>query len=61
VAFERSGYTLYAREQRARGEKFQTIYFFSKRKPIVGTSVDLPDGYVVAIDRKTGIPYLRKK
>lgn len=59
--FERDGYTLYARQQRLRGEKFQTIYFFSKRRPVVGDPVDVPDGYVVAVDRKSGVPYLRKR
>jgi hypothetical protein len=61
AVFERNGYTLYAREQRVRGEKFQTVYFFTKRKPVVGKPVDVPEGYLVAIERKTGIPYLRKK
>jgi hypothetical protein len=61
VVFERNGYTLYAREQRVRGERYQTIYFFSKRRPVVGTTVDVPEGYVVAVEKKTGIPYLKKK
>ena len=61
MVFERNGYTLYARDQRVRGEKFQTIYFFTKRKPVVGTTVDVPQGYLVVVEKKTGIPYLRKK
>lgn len=61
VVFERNGYTLYAREQQVRGEKYQTVYFFSKRKPVVGKSVDVPEGYLVVVEKKTGIPFLKKK
>lgn len=61
VVFERDGYTLYAREQKTRGEKALTVYFFSKRQPIVGRAVDVPEGYVVAVDGKSGVPYLKKK
>ena len=61
MVFERNGYTLYAREQKVRGEKVQTVYFFSKRKPVVGGVVDVPDGYLVVTEKKTGIPYLKKK
>lgn len=61
MVFERNGYTLYAREQKVRGEKVQTVYFFSKRKPIVGATVDVPGGYLVVVEKKSGIPYLRKK
>jgi len=61
LTFERNGYTLYAREQRVRGEKFQTIYFFSKRRPIVGKAIDVPEGYLVLTDKASGVPYLRRK
>jgi hypothetical protein len=62
VAFEKNGYTLYARQQPVRGNQEQTIYFFSKRKPVVGESVDsVPEGYIVSVDRKSGVPYLNKR
>lgn len=61
MVFERNGYTLYARDQPTRGDKHQTVYFFSKRKPVVGEAVDVPSGYLVAVEKKTGIPYLKKK
>jgi hypothetical protein len=61
VAYEKEGYTLYAREQPLRRGKAQTIYFFSKREPIVGTAINLPDGYLVAVNHRTGVPYLKKK
>jgi hypothetical protein len=61
VVFEKNGYTLYARKQGVRGNREQTVYFFSKRKPVVGQTVDVPDGYTVSVDRKTGVPYLNKR
>ncbi len=61
MVFERNGYTLYARDQRLRGDKFLTVYFFSKRKPVVGKAVEVPEGYLVLVDKKSGVPYLQKK
>lgn len=62
MVFEKNGYTLYARQQPVRGNREQTIYFFSKRKPVVGVAVeDVPEGYTVSIDRKSGVPYLNKR
>lgn len=60
MVYEKNGYTLYARKQGIRGKRFQTIYFFSKRKPVVGASIDVPEGYIVAVDRR-GVPYLERK
>lgn len=61
MGFEKNGYTLYARTQIARGKHKTTVFFFSKRKPVVGEPVEVPEGYIVAIDRQSGVPYLDKK
>jgi hypothetical protein len=61
VGFEKNGYTLYARNQVARGKHTTVVYFFSKRTPVVGDPIDVPEGYIVAIDRRTGVPFLDKK
>lgn len=61
MVFERNGYTLFAREQRVRGGRYQTVYFFSKRKPVVGDPVDPPDGYLVVVDKASSVPFLKKK
>lgn len=62
VAYEKNGYTLYSREQPLRKGKTETIYFFSKREPIAGEPLgEIPDGYVVSIHGRTGVPYLKKK
>lgn len=61
MVYEKNGFTLYAREQEIRGRRTQTVYFFSKRKPVVGEAVDVPEGYIVSVDRKTGVPFLNKQ
>ena len=54
-------YTLYKQETgKHRGEK-TTIHFFSKEQSDMGDPAQLPDGYQIAINKKTGIPYLKKK
>jgi hypothetical protein len=54
-------YTLYKQETGKYGGKKTTIHFFSKEKPDMGDPAQLPNGYQIAVNKKTGIPYLRKK
>ncbi len=60
VAFQHEGYTLHAREIELKGGHKQVIYFFSQRNPKSGMPVDLPQGYTVAVNKRTGLPYLKK-
>ena len=53
-------YTLYKRA-RGKGAKKTTIHFFSKEKSATGTPVPLPKGYEIAVNKKTRVPYLKKK
>lgn len=53
-------YTLYKKEI-GKGAKKTTIHFFSKQKPATGTPVPVPEGYRIAVNKKTKIPYLKKK
>jgi hypothetical protein len=55
------GYTLYKHMTRKDKGKKKTIHFFSKEKPEVGSPTSLPDAYRIAINKKTGVPYLKKK
>lgn len=55
------GYTLYKRETSRGSGRKTTVHFFSKDKPDVGDPAELPDGYSIAVNRKTGVPYLKKK
>lgn len=61
MAYTHEGYTLHARRVKLKGGHEQTIYFFSKRDPKSGEPADLPDGYDVAVNKRTGLPYLRKR
>jgi hypothetical protein len=61
TAYTYEGYTLYKRKTGEHHGKNTTIHFFSKEKPSKGQITKLPDGYKVAVNRKTGIPYLKKK
>ena len=54
-------YTLYTREVKLKGGKKQTIYFFSARKPKSGKKTDMPPGYKVVENPRTGLPFLKKK
>jgi len=54
-------FTLYKREIVRVGGKKTTIHFFSKEKPAFGETASLPEGYRIAINRKTGSAYLKKK
>jgi hypothetical protein len=61
VVYEKDGYELYRRRVKLRSGHIQTIYFFSKRVPLSAEPSDLPRGYRVAVNAKTGLPYLRKE
>lgn len=54
-------YTLYAKDVKLRSGKTQTIYFFSKRRLYSGRPCNKPYNYFVGINKKTGMPYLKKK
>ena len=60
MAYTHGDYTLHAREVALKGGKKQVIYFFSQRTPKAGFPVDLPPGYGVAVNKRTGLPYLKK-
>jgi hypothetical protein len=37
------------------------MYFFSKKTPARGTPCDMPEGYEMGVNSKTGMPFLRYK
>ena len=59
--YRHRGYTLYRKEIKLGSDKKRTINFFSKEKPDDGKPVQLPDGYEVKVNRKTGVPYIKRK
>lgn len=61
MAYVHNGYTLHAREIELKGGHKQVIYFFSQRRPQSGVPVEMPDGYEVVVNKRTGLPYLKKR
>jgi len=54
-------YALYRKEIKISPGKKRTIHFFSRAEPEDGIPVNLPIGYEVKVNKKTGVPYIRKK
>jgi len=61
MTFKHEGWTLYSRDVILKGGRNQTIYFFSKRTPKSGEPCDKPENMVVGVNKRTGLPYLKKK
>ena len=61
IIFKYGEYGLYKKEIILGSGKKRTIRFFSKTKPDEGVPVDLPKEYEVIVNKKTGVPYIRKK
>ncbi len=59
--FRVGDYTLYTKEVALRGGRKQRIYFFSKKPRDDATPCAKPKGYKVIINKKTGLPLLKKK
>ena len=55
------GWKLYEKNMFLKGGKHQMIHFFSKGVPPSSTPCDLPHGYTVDVNKRTGVPYLKKK
>lgn len=60
-SFSFKNYQLYQKEIDLGNGKKRTIRFFSKDIPDDAIPTTLPDNYEVKINKKTGVPYLRKK
>lgn len=53
-------WTLFTRSVKLRGGMNQQIYFFSRHKPKSGRPTEMPNGYKVGVNKRTGLPYLAK-
>ncbi len=61
MPYMHKGWTLYTRDVKLKKGPKVTIYFFSKRKPKSGHMCDeMPKGYKVGENKRTGLPYLKK-
>ncbi|OYT28584.1 hypothetical protein B6U98_04555 [Thermoplasmatales archaeon ex4572_165] len=61
LVYNFKGYILYQKEIDLGNNKKRVIHFFSKDKPDESIPSALPDNYEVKINKKTGVPYIRKK
>lgn len=63
MVYKKGDYTLYCKEVRFKAGKKpgkpRTIYYFAKTKPTSGTPCDMPNGYEVGVNDRTGMPYLK--
>lgn len=60
-SYRYGNYTLYKKEIKTSSGKKRTVHFFSKTEPDEGVSVKLPADFEIKVNKKTGVPYLRKK
>jgi hypothetical protein len=58
--FTYDGYTLHAREVELKNGGRRTIYFFSRQRPASGSPAPKPEGFHVGVNRRTGLPFLKK-
>ena len=61
MAYTHNGYVLYTKEIKWGGGKTRNIYYFAKGTPKSGAPCDLPEGYDVVVNKKTGLPVLKRK
>jgi hypothetical protein len=54
-------YTLYVKEIETKTGKKRTVHFFSKGEPEEGEPAKLPKGYEVKVNKRTRVPYIKKK
>jgi hypothetical protein len=59
--FTQGPYTLHNTEVTLKGGRKQRLFFFAKNKPKRGTPCAKPDGYSVGKNKRTGLPFLKKK
>ena len=59
--YKYKGFILYEKKITMKNGKKRTVRFFSKGEPDEGKPIDLPKGYHVKENKKTGIPFLKKK
>jgi len=60
MTYTYEGWYLYCRDVDLKGDRQQRIYYFSKRTPKSGEKCDKPDNMEVGVNKRTGLPYLRK-
>ena len=60
MAYKHGDYTLHGRKVQLKGGREQQIYFFAKKVPKSGSPCEKPSNMVVGVNKRTGLPYLKK-
>ena len=60
-AYRHGDYTLYQKKIETESGKDRIVRFFSKAEPDGSEPIELPKGFEVKVNKKTGVPYLKKK
>ena len=53
-------WNLYKADKELKGRIIETLYFFTKWQPKKGIPCDLPEGYTVGVNERTGLPHLKR-
>ena len=59
--YRHGDYTLYVKDVETKSGKKRTVHFFSKGEPEEGEPAKLPKGYEVKVNKRTSVPYIKKK
>ena len=59
--FTHGDFRLYEKDITTPAGKTRTVRFFSKKTPDEGRPISLPEDYSVKVNKRTGLPYLKKK
>ena len=54
-------WNLYKAEIELKDNKRRTLHFFSTRTPKRGIPCDLPKGFTISANERTGLPYLKRR
>ena len=59
MVYKYQNWTLYKIEPNFKNIGKRTMYFFSMKNPERGTPCDMPEGYKVNINSRSGLPFLK--
>lgn len=54
-------WSLYKAEIKSKDNERKTLHFFSRWTPKRGVPCDLPKGFTVDVNKRTGLPYLKRR
>ena len=61
MAYSFEKWNLYKSDIKLKDNKRRTLHFFSRWNPKKGVSCNLPKGFIVVVNKRTGLPYLKRR